>query len=152
MTNQLPAIRLSQYALEQVDRHADRIRPLVRLASPTLTAACVERGLPREVAELCGGLLASVIDDLITASRLARNDFARTKAKERILAAAQEPAASALRIAIAASPINGRAAVAHWDAICANKWEKHETGKLAWLLGLETDSSQKYSRKVEKRA
>ena len=147
-TNTLPAIRLSSYAIETVQRHSTAISKHIRLSSPKLTDDCVRRGLPRDVAELCGGLLASVIDDLIAASRLPRNEFERTKRKERVLEAAGEPAASALRIAIAASPINGRAAVAHWDAIC----EGYELGKLAWLLGMETDTSRKYSKKVEKRA
>jgi hypothetical protein len=100
-----------------------------------------------ELAELCGGLLASVVDDLVTIGRLSRSDFERTKRKQRVLAAAEEPAASALRIAMAASPINGRAAVAHWDAIC----EKYEVGKLAWLLGMQTETSYRYGKKVEKR-
>jgi hypothetical protein len=100
-----------------------------------------------ELAELCGGLLASVVDDLVACGKLRRTDFERTKRKQRILAAAEEPAMSALRMAIAASPINGRAAVAHWDAIC----EKYEVGKLAWLLGMETETAYKYSKKVENR-
>ena len=147
MTN-LPAIRLSQYALETASKHADRIKPLVRMSSPALTSACKRHGLSVELAELCAGLLASVIDDLITVGRLPRSDFERTKRMQRVLAAAEEPAVCALRIAIAASPINGRAAVAHWDAICA----KYEIGKLAWLLGMQTDAARKYSKKVEKRA
>lgn len=108
----------------------------------------MQHGLSVELSELCGGLLASVIDDLIAIGKLPRQDYGRTMRKERVLAAAQEPAASALRIAIAASPINGRAAIAHWDVIC----EGWEIGKLGWLLGLETDTSRKYSKKVAKRA
>lgn len=98
------------------------------------------------LAELCGGLLATVIDDLIAVGKLPRSDFDRTKRKERIVAATEEPAASALRIAIAASPLNGRAAVSHWDAVC----EKYEVGKLAWLLGMDTDTSHKYGRRRER--
>jgi hypothetical protein len=140
--------RLSGYALEQVSRHGSAIRSkLVRFTSPALTAACTNAGLTHEQAELCGGLLASVIDDLIAISRLARTDFERTKRKERIVAACNEPASYALKIAIAASPINGRAAVAHWDAVCANKYEKHEIGRLAWLLGMDTDASKRYSQR-----
>jgi hypothetical protein len=147
MSTQLTA-RLSGFAIEQVSRHAPAIRSkLVRFTSPALTAACTKAGLTREQAELCGGLLASVIDDLIAISRLARTDFERTKRKERIIAACSEPASYALKIAIAASPINGRAAVAHWDAVCANKYEKHEIGRLAWLLGMDTDASKKYSQR-----
>jgi hypothetical protein len=67
---------------------------------------------------------------------------------QRVLAAADEPACYALKLAIAASPVNGRAAVAHWDMVCP-KWE---IGKLAWQLGMQTDAARKYSRKVEKRA
>jgi hypothetical protein len=144
----LPTTRPSGYALEQVSKHGSAIRSkLVRFASPALTAACTNAGLTHEQAELCGGLLASVIDDLIAISRLARTDFERTKRKERIIAACNEPASYALKIAIAASPINGRAAVAHWDAVCANKYEKHEIGKLAWLLGMDTDASKRYSQR-----
>ncbi|MEL7086846.1 MAG: hypothetical protein AAGL98_00140 [Planctomycetota bacterium] len=142
----LPAIRLSQAAVETAVKHADSIRPFVRLSSPALTTACRQRGLPLELAELCGGLLASVVDDLICISRLPRTDFERTKRKERVLAVADEPARSALRIAIAASPINGRAAVAHWDAVC----EKYEVGKLAWLLGMDTDTAWRYGKRMER--
>jgi hypothetical protein len=117
------------------------------MKSSTLTTACRQAGLPIELAELCGGLLASVVDDLVTIGRLRRTDFERTKRKQRVLAAADEPAASALRIAIVASPVNGRAAVAHWDAIC----EGYELGKLAWLLGMDTETSYGYGRRMEKR-
>lgn len=134
-------------ALETAYVQAARIQPLVRIQSPTLTACLQDCGLPLELAELCGGLLASVVDDLVAVGRLPRSDFERTKRKQRILAAADEPAASALRIAILASPINGRAAVAHWDAIC----EGYELGKLAWLLGVETETSYKYAKRREKR-
>jgi hypothetical protein len=99
--------------------------------------------LPIELAELCGGLLASVVDDLVTIGNLRRTDFERTKRKQRVLAAADEPAASALRIAIVASPVNGRAAIAHWDAVC----EGYELGKLAWLLGMDTETSWGYGRR-----
>jgi hypothetical protein len=144
----LPATRLPQVAVETASTHAERIRPLVRLQSAVLTTQCRQAGLPLDLAELCGGLLASVIDDLIMIGRLTRTDFERTKRKERVLAAAREPADSALRIAIAASPINGRAAVAHWDAIC----DKYEIGKLAWLLRMDTDTAWRYSKRIEKRA
>lgn len=139
--------RLSQLAVETANRHAERIRPLVRMTSPALTTACRQAGLPIELAELCGGLLASVVDDLVAIGRLARSNFERTKRKQRVLAAADEPAASALRLAMAASPVNGRAAVAHWDAIC----EGYELGKLAWLLGMDTETSAGYGRRIEKR-
>lgn len=146
---ELPALnyRLPQLAVQTVDRHRDRIRTVVRINSPILTTACRQAGLPMELAELCGGLLASVVDDLVTIGRLPRSDFERTKRKQRVLAAADEPAASALRLAIAASPVNGRAAVAHWDAIC----EGFELGKLAWLLGMDTETSWGYGRRMEKR-
>ena len=146
---ELPALnyRLPHTAVQTVGRHQDRIRLAVRMKSPTLTTACRQAGLPIELAEICGGLLASVVDDLVTIGRLPRSDFERTKRKQRVLAAADEPAASALRLAIAASPVNGRAAVAHWDAIC----EGFELGKLAWLLGMDTETSWGYGRRMEKR-
>lgn len=144
--NALTITRPSQAAVQTAFRHQDRIRRLVRIESATLTTACRQAGLPIELAELCGGLLASVIEDLIVIGGLRRQDFNRTKRKERVLAAADEPAASALRVAIACSPINGRAAVAHWDAIC----EGYELGKLAWLLGLDTETARYYARRVDK--
>lgn len=128
-------------------QHSERIRPLVRKQSPAVTLACRQAGLPIELAELCGGLLASVVDDLVTIGNLRRSDFERTKRKQRVLAAADEPAASALKLAIASSPVNGRAAVAHWDAIC----EGFELGKLAWLLGMDTETSWLYGRRMSKR-
>lgn len=138
--------RLPQVAVETASRHSNGIRTLVRIDSPTLTTACRQAGLPIELAELCGGLLASVVDDLVAIGNLRRTDFERTKRKQRVLSAADEPAASALRIAIACSPVNGRAAVAHWDAIC----EGFELGKLAWLLGMDTETARLYARRVEK--
>lgn len=144
----LPAVRLSQHAVETAVSGQEAIARLVRMKSPTLTTACRQAGLPLELAELCGGLLASVVDDMVQVSALRKSDFERTKRKQRILAAAQEPGASALRIAMAASPINGQAVLAHWDAIC----EKHEQGKLAWLLGADTELAHKYGRKLEKRS
>jgi hypothetical protein len=145
--NTLPIRRLSQYAVEQVHVHAERIRPLVRMQSLTLTTACRQVGLPLELAELCGGLLASVVDDLIMASRLSKADFERSKRMERILAATEEPAVSALRIAMAASPVNGRACARHWDVVC----DKGERGKLAWLLGMDMDTAWKYGQKIFRR-
>ena len=144
---ELALTRLPYAAVQTVDRHQDRIRLAVRIKSPTLTTACRQAGLPIELAEICGGLLAGVVDDLVAIGRLPRSDFERTKRKQRVLAAADEPAASALRLAIAASPVNGRAAVAHWDAIC----EGFELGKLAWLLGMDTETSWGYGRRMEKR-
>jgi hypothetical protein len=145
--NALTSLRLPQTAVQTADRHQDRIRTLVRIQSPTLTTACRQAGLPIELAELCGGLLASVVEDLVAIGNLRRTDFERTKRKQRVLAAADEPAASALRVAIAASPVNGRAAVAHWDAIC----EGYELGKLAWLLGMDTETSWGYGRRMDRR-
>lgn len=139
--------RLSQVAVRTAYEGAERIRPLVRMNSPTLTTACRQAGLPIELAEICSGLLASVVDDLVAIGNLPRTDFNRTKRKQRVLAAADEPAASALRLAMAVSPINGRAAVAHWDAIC----ESFEVGKLAWLLGMDTETSWGYGRRFRKR-
>ena len=143
----LSNVRLPQIAVERTAVHAQRIRMQVRTASPALTTACRQAGLPLDLAELCGGLLATVADDLIEASRLSRTDFERAKRIERVLAATEEPALQALRIAIAASPINGRACARHWDAIC----EHGERGKLAWLIGLDTDTAYKYSKKMQKR-
>jgi hypothetical protein len=142
----LPAVRISQYALESTVKQLPAINRMVRLQSATLTQAGIECGLPRPVAEVCGGLLASMIDDLVAIGNLRQADFERTKRKQRVLSLAEEPAASGLRIAIAASPINGQAAVSHWDAIC----EKYERGKLAWLLGMETDTAYGYGKKIEK--
>ena len=144
----LPATRLSQYAVENTNRHAAYIRRFVRVSSAALTTACRQHGLPLELAELCAGLLASVTDDLMVASDLPRSNIERTKRLCRVLEAAQEPNASALRLAIAASPLNGRAAVAHWDMIC----EKAERGKFAWLLGMDTDSAYRYGKQAEQRA
>lgn len=138
---------MPETAVATVVSNQSAIARLVRMESTTLTTACRQAGLPIELAELCGGLLASVIDDLVRIGNLRRSDFERTKRKQRVLAAADEPAASALRLAIAASPVNGRAAVAHWDAIC----EGFELGKLAWMLGMDTETSWLYARRVSKR-
>ncbi len=143
----VPSVRLSQVAVETACKGRERIITLVRVQSPSLTTACRQAGLPIDMAEMCGGLLASVVDDLVAVGRLRRTDFERTKRLQRVLAAADEPAASALRIAMAASPINGRAAVAHYDVVC----EPAEIGKLAWLLGADTETAYSYGRRQEKR-
>lgn len=125
-------------------QHATAIRPLVRLRSDTLTTACRQRGLPMDLAELCGGLLASVIEDLTAIPALKRTDFERTKRLVRVIAACQEPAASALRLAMAAAPINGEAALRHWDMVC----EPEDKGRMAWLLNFRTDASERYGRRA----
>jgi hypothetical protein len=140
-------VRLSQYAVQTAIAHSDSIRTLVRIKSPALTTSCRQAGLPLEMAEICGGLLATMTDDLIEASRLPKSDISRTKRMQRILQAAEEPQACALKLAMAASPLNGRTAVAHWDAIC----DKHEVGRLAWLLGMDTGAAHRYARKREQR-
>ena len=142
----LPAVRIGQFAVETAVKQLPALKAQVRLTSNVLTAACVEHGFPPQLAEVCGGLLASMIDDLVAIGNLRQADFERTKRKQRVLALAEEPALSGLRIAIAASPINGQAAVAHWDAIC----EKYERGKLAWLMGMQTDTSYGYGKRIEK--
>lgn len=146
MGHNLPAIRLSQYAVETAVQQQERIQPLVRMNSVALTTACRQAGMSMELAELCGGLLASVVDDLVAASGLPKSSFERTKRMVRVLKAAQEPASCALKLAMAASPLNGEAAVMHWDAIC----DKGERGKLAWMLGLHTDSAHRYGKRMEK--
>jgi phage terminase large subunit-like protein len=146
MLSNLPAIRLSQYAVGQTATHAAQINALVRMRSPAMTLACRQAGLPLELAEMCGGLLASVVDDLVTVSKLPKTDFERAKRLERVLAAVDEPAVFALKIAMAASPTNGRACARHWDAIC----DKGERGMLAWRLGLDTDNAHRYGKKIEK--
>lgn len=148
MQSNLPALRLPQLSMETAVRAAESIRPLVRIDSPTLTTACRQAGMSLELAQLCGGLLASVIEDLVAIGHLARTDFERTRRLQRVLVAAEEPARSALRIAVAASPVNGRAAVAHYDMVCS----KPERGKLAWLLGLDTEAAYKYGKQHERRA
>jgi hypothetical protein len=143
----LPVLRMSQACVDTAAAGRERILKLVRIKSPVLTTYCRQAGLPMDLAELCGGLLASVIEDLVAIGNLRKSDYERTKRKQRVLAASDEPACSALRLAIAASPINGQAAVSHWDHIC----EKWEVGKLAWLLGMDTETAWRYGRKSEKR-
>lgn len=145
----LPQVKakFSQYAIERASAGKHLIRPLLRMQSESVLAQCKFAGLPDALAEVCAGLLASVVDDMVNIGQLDRTDFERTKRKQRILAATEQPAISALQLAIAASPINGRAVVAHWDIIC----EQHEIGKLAWLLGMDTELSYKYSKQREKR-
>lgn len=143
----LQPYRLSTTAVEAVERHTAAISRLVRTHSQVLTNACEAAGMSATLAKLCGGLLASVIEDLIAISRLPRTDFERTKRKQRVLDAAEEPAVHALRLAMAASPTNGRAAAAHWDTIC----EGYEVGKLAWLLGMDTETSWGYGKRIRKR-
>lgn len=143
----LPTVRLSQFLLETAYREQSRISKLVRVPSATLTLQCRQAGLPVELAELCGGLLASVVDDLTMASKLPKSDFERAKRMERVMAATEAPASSALKLAIAASPTNGRACARHWDMIC----EKPERGKMAWLLGMQTDTAYAYGKRMEKR-
>ncbi len=120
----------------------------VRIKSPSLVAACKSAGMPDRLAETCSGLLASVVDDLDAIGRLPRSAFERSKRMERVLAATSEPAAHALKLAMAVSPVNGRACARHWDAIC----DKPEVGRFAWLLGMNTDTAYAYGKRMEKRS
>lgn len=138
---------LPQVYMQAAVTHQQRIGMLVRIKSTALTTHCRQAGMPIELAELCGGLLASVLDDLMRIGRLPKSHLERSIRMEAVMAATSEPAASALRLAIAASPVNGRAAVRHWDAVC----EKHELGKLAWLLGMDTETAWRYGKRMEKR-
>ncbi len=137
---------LATYSVNQVCTYKTDIAPLVRITSAALTTQCRQRGLPLDIAEMCGGLLASVVDDLVTASKLPATDFERSKRIERVLAAVQEPYAHALKLAMACSPLNGRACARHWDAIC----DKPEIGKLAWLLGMDTENARVYGKRIAK--
>lgn len=139
--------RIPPAVVETVSMNVRTIRQLVRMQSPALTQACERAGLPASIADTCAGLLASVVEDLIAVGNMRRTDFERTKRKERILQAAHEPAASALRLCMLASPLNGRAAVSHWDAIC----EQHEIGKLAWLLGADTETAYSYGKRISRK-
>jgi hypothetical protein len=140
------AVRLSGWYLKQAAEHETEIRRLVRVESKRLTTACNHAGMPAELAATIGGLLASVLDDLHAASNMRRTDLGRTIRLERVLEACREPYAHALRIAIACSPVNGRAAVAHWDVVCPDR-----KGELAWLLGMYTPNAEKFAKRVDKR-
>lgn len=140
------AVPIGQHYVTQALNGLADISKQVRVRSDTLTTACRQRGLPMELAEVCAGLLATVCDDLIAVGSMSPKDFERSKRLERILAACDEPAASALRLAVAASPVNGRAAVRHWDAVC----DKPEVGLMAWCIGLDTDTARMYGRRRQK--
>jgi len=144
--NTLATVPIGQHYVAQAMSGLADIRQLVRVHSETLTTACRQRGLPIELATVCAGLLATVVDDLVTVGQLGPKDFERSKRMERVLAACEEPAASALRLAIAASPVNGRAAVRHWDAIC----DRPEIGLMAWCVGLDTDNARAYGRRRQR--
>ena len=52
--------------------------------------------------------------------------------------------ALAMNSACAASPLNGRAAIAHWDRICEND----DIGRMAWLLNADTLQAQRYGKRM----
>jgi len=103
--------------------------------------------LPIELAELCGGLLASVVDDLVTIGRLPRLDFERTKRKQRVLRLLTSPQRRRYGwLSLRRRSMGARLWRTGTLFVRASSW-----AKLAWLLGMDTETSWGYGRRQEKR-
>jgi hypothetical protein len=87
-------------------------------ASPGLVAKARAAGLPADVAELACGVLTRVVTCLDGAARLRRGSgYARAKLMETALQACRPPLSDALRVAMVACPIDGRAMLRLWHEV-----------------------------------
>jgi hypothetical protein len=100
-------------------------------ASPGLVAKARAAGLPADAAELACGVLTKVITCLDGAAKLRRGSgYARAKLIETALHACRPPVSDALRVAMVACPIDGRAMLRLWCEVA----DYHERGVMLDLL------------------
>jgi len=87
-------------------------------AFPALVEKATARGLPGHVAQVACGVLGKVIKSLDDAGKLPKTSYGRAKLLETALEACREPVASALRVGMAACPVDGRAMLRLWTHVC----------------------------------
>jgi hypothetical protein len=92
-------------------------------ASPGLLAKATAAGLPVDCAELACSVLTRVVECLDTAGQMRRGGFARAKLIETALQACRPPVSDALRVAMVACPVDGRAVLRLWAEV-ADPWER----------------------------
>jgi hypothetical protein len=107
---------------------ADKPRALLdftrdHAASPGLLAKATAAGLPAECAELACSVLTRVIECLDTAGQMRRGTYGRAKLIETALQACRPPVSDALRVAMVACPVDGRALLRLWNEV-ADPWER----------------------------
>lgn len=100
-------------------------------ASPGLVAKAKAAGLSAEAAELACATMTRVIGCLDRAARIRRGSgYARAKLLETALDACRPPVSDALRVAMIACPVDGRAMLRLWCEVA----EMHERGAMLDML------------------
>lgn len=100
-------------------------------ASPGLVEKAKAAGLPVDVAELACATMTKVITCLDHAAKLRRGSgYARVKLLETALDACRPPVSDALRVAMVACPVDGRAMLRLWREVA----DMHERSAMFDLL------------------
>jgi len=100
-------------------------------ASPGLLAKAKANHLPADCAEVACGVLTRVIECLDQAARLRRGSgYGRAKLIETALQACRPPVSDALRVAMVACPVDGRALLRLWTEVA----DYHERGVMLDML------------------
>jgi len=87
-------------------------------ASPGLLAKAKTAGLPNSCAELACAVMTRVIECLDQAAQMRRGSgYARAKLIETALSACRPPVGDALRVAMVACPIDGKALLRLWNEV-----------------------------------
>jgi len=91
-------------------------------ASPGLLAKAKTAGLPADCAEIACAVLTRVIECLDQAARMRRGSgYARAKLIETALSACRPPVGDALRVAMVACPIDGKALLRLWTEVADHR-------------------------------
>jgi hypothetical protein len=99
-------------------------------ASPGLLAKATAAGIGPCCAELACSVLTRAIECLDTAGQMRRGGFARAKLIETALQACRPPVSDALRVAMVACPVDGRALLRLWAEVA----DYHERGAMLDML------------------
>jgi hypothetical protein len=87
-------------------------------ASPGLVAKARDAGIPPCAAQLACAVLTRVIECLDRAAQMRRGSgYARAKLIETALQACRPPVSDALRVAMVACPVDGRALLRLWNEV-----------------------------------
>jgi hypothetical protein len=100
-------------------------------ASPALFAKARTGGLPVNTAHIATCVLTRVIECLDTAGQMRRGSgYGRAKLIETALQACRPPVSDALRVAMVACPVDGRAVLRLWAEVA----DYHERGAMLDML------------------
>jgi hypothetical protein len=99
-------------------------------ASPGLVARATANKLPADCAQIACAVLTRVIECLDTAGQMRRGTYGRAKLIETALQACRPPVSDALRVAMVACPVDGRALLRLWAEVA----DHHERGAMLDML------------------